>query len=165
MDSARPLFNSLKIFNVNEVYNYMVCNYIDKSFSRNENIFVHNKSQHTTRQAVNEVLRVPYTHSTQTMQSITYSGTRAYSTAPVSIIRFESFITFKYRLKAHILSINGGWFAIFFAVLLLFFFRIIEFQVWFMSIAKFSITNNQIIRLVLTLSGISFNLIIRFLFS
>ena len=71
MDSARPLFNSLKIFNVKEVYNYMVCNYIYKSISRNENIFVRNESQHNTRQALNEVLHVPYAHSTQTMQSIT----------------------------------------------------------------------------------------------
>ena len=108
MDSARPLFNSLRIFNVKEVYNYMVCNYIYKSISRNENIFVRNESQHNTRQAVHEALHVPYTHSTQTMQSITYSGTRAYNTVPVNIRRCESFVTFKYRLKAHILSNNGG---------------------------------------------------------
>ena len=28
MDSARPLFNSVKIFNDKDVYHYMVCNYI-----------------------------------------------------------------------------------------------------------------------------------------
>ena len=75
MDSARPLFNSLKIINAKEVYIYMVCNYIYKSISRNENIFVRNDSQHNTRQALNEVLHVPYTNSTRTVLSITYSGT------------------------------------------------------------------------------------------
>ena len=40
MDSASPSFNSLKIFNVKHVYNFMVCSYIYKSISRNENIFV-----------------------------------------------------------------------------------------------------------------------------
>ena len=53
MDSARPLFNSLKIFIVKEVHKYMVCNYIYKSISSNENIFVRNESQHITRQALN----------------------------------------------------------------------------------------------------------------
>ena len=96
------------MFDVKEVYNHMNCNDIYKSISRNENIFVRNESQHNTRQALNEVLHVPYTHSTQTMQSITYSGTRAYNTVPVNIRRCESFVTFKYRLKAHILSNNGG---------------------------------------------------------
>ena len=80
----------------------MVCFYIYKSISRNENIFVRNQSQHNTRQALDEVLHVPYTHSTQNMQSITYSGTRAYHTVPVSIRRCESFVTFEYRLKAYI---------------------------------------------------------------
>ena len=91
-----------------EVYKYMFCNYIYKSISRNENTFVRNESQHNTRQAVHETLHVPYTHSTQTMQSITYSGTRAYNTVPVNIRRCESFVTFKHRLEAHILSNNGG---------------------------------------------------------
>ena len=86
----------------------MVCNYIYKSISRNENIFVRNESQHNTRQALNEVLHVPYTYSTQTMQSITYSGTRVYNTVPVKIRGCENFVTFKYRVKAHILSNNGG---------------------------------------------------------
>ena len=122
---------------VKEVNNYMVCNYIQKSISRTENIFVRNESQHNTRQTLNEVLHVLYTHSTQTMQTITYSGTRAYNSVLVNIRRCESFVTFKYRLKSHILSNNGGQFAILFAVLLLFFFSlIIEFQAWFMSIAK-----------------------------
>ena len=85
MDSARPLVNSLKIFNVKEVYNYMVCYYIYKSISRNENIFVHNEIQHNTRQALNEVFHVPYIQSSQTMQSITYSGTREYKIVTVNI--------------------------------------------------------------------------------
>ena len=59
MDRARPLFNSLKIFNVKDVYNYIPCNYIYKSISRNENIFVRYESQQNTRQALNEVLHVP----------------------------------------------------------------------------------------------------------
>ena len=144
----------------------MVCNYIYKSISRNENIFVRNESQHNTRQAANEALHIPYTHSTQTMQSITYSGTRAYNTVPVNIRRCESFVTFKYRLKAHILSNNGGQFAILFAVLLLFFFSlIIEIQVWFITKVEFSTSHCQKNRIVLILSGISFTLIIRFLFS
>ena len=62
MDSVRQLFNSFKIFNVKEVYNYMVCNFIYNSTSRNENIWVRNENQHNTRQVVNEVLHVPYTH-------------------------------------------------------------------------------------------------------
>ena len=61
---------------------------------------------------LNEALHVPFTHSTQTMQSITYSGTRAYNTVPINIRRGESFVTFKFRLKAHILSNNGSQFAI-----------------------------------------------------
>ena len=47
-DSARPFFNSLKLFNVNDVLNSMVYNYIYKNISRNENIFVRNESQHNT---------------------------------------------------------------------------------------------------------------------
>ena len=86
----------------------MVCYYIYKSVSSNENIFVRNGSQHSTRQALNEVLNVPYTYSTQTMQSFTYSGTRVYNNVPVNIRRRDSFVTFKYRLKAHSLSNNGG---------------------------------------------------------
>ena len=108
MDSARPFFNSLKKINVKEVYNYMVCTYIYQSISRDDSIFVRNECQHNTRQALNEVLHVPYTQSNQTMQSITYSGTRAYNTIPVNIRKWESFVTFKYRLKTHILSSNGG---------------------------------------------------------
>ena len=102
MHSAGPLFNSLKIFNVKEVYKYTVCDHIYRSISRIENSLVHYESQHNTRQALNEVLHVPYTHSTQTMQSITYSGTRAYNTVPVNIR------IFKYRLNAHILHVNDG---------------------------------------------------------
>ena len=60
MGSARPLFISLEIFNVKEVYNYMVCNYIYRPISRNENIFVRNESQHKNRQALNEVLHAIY---------------------------------------------------------------------------------------------------------
>ena len=48
MDSTRPLFNSLKVFNVKDVHNYMVFNYIYKYISRNESIFVRNGSQHDT---------------------------------------------------------------------------------------------------------------------
>ena len=58
--------------------------------------------------SLDEAHHIPYSHSTQTMQSITYSGTREYNTVPVNIRRCESFVTFKYRLKAHILSHNGG---------------------------------------------------------
>ena len=54
MDSTRPLFKSLKIFNVKAVFKYMVSNYIYESISRKENIFIRNESQHNTRQAVNE---------------------------------------------------------------------------------------------------------------
>ena len=36
-------------------------------FSWNENIFVRNESEHSTGQALNENLHVPYIHSTQTM--------------------------------------------------------------------------------------------------
>ena len=58
-----------------------------KSISRNGNIFVRYLSQHNTRQALNEVLHVPYTYSTQTMQYITYSGTKVFNTIPVNIRR------------------------------------------------------------------------------
>ena len=85
----------------------MVCNYIYQSTSRNDNTFVRNDSQHSTRQALNYVIHVPYTHSTQTMQSYLYSGTRAYKTVTINIRRCESFVTFTYRLKAHILSNIG----------------------------------------------------------
>ena len=70
--------------------------------------FVRGESQHNTRQALNEVLHVPYTESTQTMKSITYSGTRVYNTVPVNIRRCGSLVAFKHRLRAHILSNNGG---------------------------------------------------------
>ena len=86
----------------------MFGNYIYNSISRKENIFVRNESQHDTRQALNEVRHAPYTYSNQTMQSNTYSGTRVYNTLPVNIRRCESFVAFKYSLKAHILSNNGG---------------------------------------------------------
>ena len=86
----------------------MACSYIYKTISRNENIVVHNESKHKTRQAVNEVLHAPYAHLTQSMQSFTYSGTRAYNTVPVNIRRCESFVTFKYRQKIHISSNDGG---------------------------------------------------------
>ena len=86
----------------------MVCKYICKWFSRNENIFARYESQHNTKQAVNEVLNVPYTYSTQTMQSFTYSGTRVYNNVPLNIRRCDSFVTFKYRLKASTLSNNGS---------------------------------------------------------
>ena len=79
-----------------------------------------------------------------------------YNIVPVNIRKCETFVTFKHRLKARILSNNGGPITILFAVLLLFFFPIIEFQVWFMSIANFSTTYAQIFTLVLNLSGVSF---------
>ena len=110
------------MFNVKDVYDYMVCNYVYKSVSSNGNIFVSNESQHNTKQALNEVLHVRYTYSNQTMQTITYSGTSVCNTVPVNIRICESFVTFKYRLEAHQLSNNGGDFAMFFAVTLLFFF-------------------------------------------
>ena len=86
----------------------MFRNYMYKFISRNENIFVSNESQHSTRQALNKVLHVPYTYSTQTMESITHSGTRECDTVPVNIIGCESFVAFKNRLKAHVLFISGG---------------------------------------------------------
>ena len=86
----------------------MVCKYIYQCILRNENIFVRTESEHNTRQALSEFLNVSYTYSTQTMQSITYSCIRVYNTVPVNIRICESFVTFKYRLKAHILSNNGG---------------------------------------------------------
>ena len=73
----------------------MVCNYIYKTLSRTMNSFVRYESQHNNRQALNEALYVPYTYETQTMQFITYSGTRVYITVPVNIRRCESFVTFK----------------------------------------------------------------------
>ena len=108
IDSTRPLFKSLKIFNVEEVFNYMVCNFFYKSISRNENIIVRNEIQHNTRQDLLEVSHVPFTHSTQTTQYIKYSGTRAYNTVPKDIRIIKSFVTLKYRLKVYILFINGG---------------------------------------------------------
>ena len=54
------------------------------------------------RQALNQVLLVPYTYSTQTMQSSACSGTRVFNTNPVNIRRCERFVTFKYRLKVQI---------------------------------------------------------------
>ena len=108
IDSSRPLFNSLKIYNVKDAYNYTVCNYIYKSIPNNENIFVRHERQHNTKQALNKVLHVRHTYSTQAKQSITYSATRVFKTVPVNIRRCEILVTFKYRLKAHILSNNGG---------------------------------------------------------
>ena len=67
MDSAKPLFNSLKMFDVKYVYNYMVYSYTYKSVSMNENTFARYENQHNTRQHLDEVLQVPYTNSTQTM--------------------------------------------------------------------------------------------------
>ena len=63
----------------------MVCYYIYKCFSRNVNISVRTESQHNTKQALNDVLHVPYTYSSQTLQSITNSGTQVYNTVPVNI--------------------------------------------------------------------------------
>ena len=108
MDSARPLYNSLDISNAKVVYNYMVCYFIYKSISRSEDIFVRHETQHNTRQALNQVLDVPHTHCTQTVQPITYSGPKNLNTVPVNIRRCKSFVTFKYRLKAHILSIYSS---------------------------------------------------------
>ena len=54
----------------------------------NENIFVRNESQHNTREALKEVLHVPYTYSSQTMQSIAYSVTRVYNTVTVHCKKF-----------------------------------------------------------------------------
>ena len=108
MDSARPLLNSLKTVNVKDVYNYTVCNYIYKSISRNEKILVRNESQNSTTQALNEVLHAPYTYSTQTMHFITYFGARVYNIHSVNIRRCVSLVTFKYKLKAHTLTNNGG---------------------------------------------------------
>ena len=109
--------------------------------------------------ALNEVLRVPYTYSTQTTQSITYSGTRVYNT--VNIRRCKRFVTFKYRLKTHILTNNGGQFAMLAcSIIIVFFFLVIEFQLWFMTKEKLSTLHSQINRIVLILSGINFTLII-----
>ena len=65
MNCAEQLFNSLKIFNVKYVYEYMLCIYIYKSTSGSENIFLRNETQHNTRQTLNKILHVPYTYSTQ----------------------------------------------------------------------------------------------------
>ena len=86
----------------------MVYIYIYKSFSRTVNTFARFESQRNTKQAVNELFQVPYTYSSQTMQSITYSTTRVYNTVPVNIRRYQRFVTFKDRLKTHILFNNGG---------------------------------------------------------
>ena len=88
-------------------------NYIYKSISRNENNYVRYESQHITKQALVKILHVLYTYSTKNMQSITYSGIRVFNTIPVNIRRCQSFVTMKCRLKAHIFSNNGGYFAIF----------------------------------------------------
>ena len=103
-DNGSPLFNALKIFNVKRVYNYILCIYIKKSLSRNENIFVRYENQHNTRWALNHALHVPYTYSIQSIQSTTYSRSRILNTVPVNIRSCECFVTFKYRLKAHILT-------------------------------------------------------------
>ena len=71
----------------------MVCIYGYNSISKIENIFVPYKSQHDTRQALNEVLHVPYTYSTKAMHSITYSGPRIFNTVPVNIRICESCVT------------------------------------------------------------------------
>ena len=81
-DNAGPLYNSLKSCNAKDEYNYMVCKYIYKIISRNENIFVHHESQHNTRQALNQVLHFPYTYSTQTKQSFANSGTKVLNYIP-----------------------------------------------------------------------------------
>ena len=87
MDRAGPLFKSSKIFEVKDVYKYMVCNSIYKSISRNNDIFVRYESQHNNRQALNQVFYVLYTYSIQFMQTITYSGTRVFNTNLVNIRR------------------------------------------------------------------------------
>ena len=103
MDSARTLYISLEKFNVKEVYNYMICNCIYKSISRNDNIFVRYECQQITRQALYEVLHAPYTPSTQTLQSFTFFGIWAYITFPVNIRRRKRLVSFKYRLKTNIM--------------------------------------------------------------
>ena len=108
IDSARSLFESLKNFNVKDTYNFMICYYFYKSMSRSEIVFIRIVIQHKTGQTLNQVLYLPHTYSTQTMHSITYSGPRVFNTVFLNIRRCESIVTLKYRLKAHILSNNGG---------------------------------------------------------
>ena len=50
-------------------------------------------ARHNTRQALNELFHVPYTYSSQTVQSIKYYGTKVYNTVPVNIRSSESFVT------------------------------------------------------------------------
>ena len=101
--SPHPNLILKKIFIVKDMYNYMVCIYILKSISSGENVLEYRETQHNTRQALSQNLHVPHAYCTQTKHFLTYIGPRFFNTVLINIRRCKSFVTFKYRLEAHIL--------------------------------------------------------------
>jgi len=57
-----------------------------------------------SRQAQNRTLSVPFTRSSQTMQSFLLSGPRTHNFLPITVKDNRKFPTFKYRWIKHILS-------------------------------------------------------------
>ena len=76
LSSSAPLYKSLRLFNIRSIYKYMACNYVRKSLMISEDEFSLQRNSHNTRQAQNRMLSVPFTRSSQTMQSALFSGPR-----------------------------------------------------------------------------------------
>jgi len=104
LSSSAPLCNSLELFNIRSIFKYMACNYLRKWLMTSEDEFSLQRNSHNTRQAQKRMLSVPSTCSSQTMQSIIFSGPRNYNSLLTTIEEIRTFTSFKYRLKKHMQS-------------------------------------------------------------
>ena len=124
LDSARPLFNSLKIFNLEDVFNYVVCNYAQISFSRSKNIFLRHEAQHNLRQTLNLffdtklkllnllhtlVLKFQYcSRNIRICESLVFLqiGLKAHTVQPAYLERFGATKTIPFIQKNHIREVQ-----------------------------------------------------------
>ena len=106
MSSAPPLYYSLGIFPLRNIFKYSVCCYVNKSMEQDRTEFsLISNERHQLRSTNQQLLFVPRTHSTHSRQCIKFIGPRTFNSLPIEIRAISDFVSFKCVLKRHILCL------------------------------------------------------------
>ena len=105
--TTAPLLASLNLLSINEIYSYMVGNFVYKSVSGGAgNLFQWRTSNYRTRNFIERPLNLPLVQSEQSKKSITYAGPAIYNSIPVDIRQSVNYPLFKRRYKSHLIVSN-----------------------------------------------------------
>ena len=106
--SACPIYQHLKLMNLEQIFLYMVGAYVFKALNSDLPCMFEYREQtnYTTRESALNLLKIPRVLSAQSEHSIRFSGPKTYNMIPGSIRDCSSYQSFKLNYKHHLRSGN-----------------------------------------------------------